>query len=85
MAVTVDLLEAFLKCPTKCFLCARGEPETGNAYADWVRTKSYVFRGEGIRRSLAGAKLGTEGIKGGRLAQFQSAADFFVQNENLRI
>ncbi len=85
MAVTVDLLEAFLKCPTKCFLRARGEPETGNAYADWVRTKSDVFRGEGIRRLLADAKLGTEGIKGGRLAQFQSAADFFAQNENLRI
>jgi predicted RecB family nuclease len=85
MAITADLLEAFLKCPTKCFLRARGELAMGSAYADWVRTKSDVFRGEGIKRLLAGAKLDecatdTEGIEGGRLAQFhlQSAADFFA-------
>jgi len=89
MAITVDLLEAFLKCPTKCFLRAREEAETGNAYADWVRTKSDVFRGEGIKRLLAGAKLddcatGTEGIESRRLAQIQSAADFFAESENLR-
>ena len=92
MAITADLLDAFLKCPTKCFLRARGELATGSAYADWVRTKSDVFRGEGIKRLLAGAKLeecatDTEGIEGGRLARFrlQSAADFFARSENLRI
>jgi hypothetical protein len=29
-------------------LRARAEVATGNAYADWVRTKSEVFRSEGI-------------------------------------
>ena len=48
MAITTDLVEAFLKCPTKCFLRARAEVATGNSYADWVRTKSEVFRSEGI-------------------------------------
>ena len=30
------------------------EVATGNAYADWVRTKSEVFRSEGIPRFVAG-------------------------------
>jgi len=90
MAVTVNLLEAFLKCPTKCFLRARGELETRNAYADWFRAKSDDFCREGIGRLLAGAKIddcstGTEGIERGSLALFQSAVDFFAQNENLRV
>ena len=54
MAITTDLVEAFLKCPTKCFLRARAEVATGNAYADWVRTKSEVFRSEGITRLAGG-------------------------------
>jgi hypothetical protein len=54
MAITTGLVEAFLKCPTKCFLRARAEVATGNAYADWVRTKSDIFRSEGITRLVAG-------------------------------
>jgi hypothetical protein len=44
MTITNDLVETFLKCPTKCFLRSRGEAETGNAYAAWVQTKNDVFR-----------------------------------------
>jgi hypothetical protein len=54
IAITTDLVEAFLKCPTKCFLLARAEVATGNAYADWVRTKSEIFRSEGITRLVGG-------------------------------
>ena len=39
MDITANLLDAFVKCPTKCYLRARGEVETGNAYADWVFVK----------------------------------------------
>jgi len=44
MTITDDLVETFLKCPTKCFLRSRGEAGTGNAYVAWVRTKNDVFR-----------------------------------------
>jgi len=44
MTITDDLVEAFLKCPTKCFLRSRGEAGAGNAYAAWVRTNDEVFR-----------------------------------------
>ena len=38
MTITADLFDAYLKCPTKCFLGAYGETGSGNEYANWVRT-----------------------------------------------
>ena len=89
MAITTDLVEAFLKCPTKCFLRARAEVETGNAYADWVRTESDVFRSEGIKRLVAGVApdkcaTGTAAMESGRSAQWQLALDFVARSENLQ-
>ena len=53
MIITTDLVEAFLKCPTKCFLRSRKEVGAGNAYGDWLRTKTDSFRSEGIKRLMA--------------------------------
>ncbi|HEY6373656.1 MAG TPA: Dna2/Cas4 domain-containing protein [Candidatus Sulfotelmatobacter sp.] len=89
MAITRDLVEAFLKCPTKCFLRARAEVATGNAYADWFRTKSEIFRSEGITRLVAGiapdnCTTSTAATESRRSAQWQLALDFTVRSENLR-
>ena len=54
MIITADLIDAYLKCPTKCFLLSRDEVETGNAYAEWARVKSASFCREGIGRLVAG-------------------------------
>ena len=87
ITITTDLVEAFLKCPTKCFLRARAEAETGSAYAGWVRTQSDVFRSEGIKRLVAGVapdKCATGTADGGRSALWQLALDFDARCENLR-
>ena len=44
MKITSDLFQAFLKCPTKCWLRASSEPGSGNTYAVWVKSQaaSYV-------------------------------------------
>ena len=89
MAVTTDLVEAFLKCPTKCFLRARAEVQTGSAYADWLRTESDVFRSEGIKRLVAGVAAdkcvtGTAATESVRSAQWQLALDFVARSENLQ-
>jgi hypothetical protein len=86
--ITTDLVAAFLKCPTKCFLRAHAEGETGNTYADWVRAKSDAFRRQGIKRLLAKVApdkcaTGTAAMESGRAAQWQFAVDFVAQNENL--
>jgi predicted RecB family nuclease len=44
MKISSDLFQAFVECPTKCWLRAAGEPGSGNAYSEWVKsqTESYV-------------------------------------------
>jgi len=86
--ITTDLVASFLKCPTKCFLRARAEGETGNTYSDWVRARSDVFRRQGIERLVAEVEpdkcaTGTAAMESGRSVQWQLAFDFVAQNENL--
>lgn len=54
MTITSDLVETFLKCPTKCFLRSCGEAGTENAYSAWLQTKNNAFRIEGTKRLVAG-------------------------------
>jgi predicted RecB family nuclease len=56
MNITSHLFEAYLKCPTKCFLRSLGETGGGNAYADWVRVRQASCRTEGIKRLIRAAK-----------------------------
>jgi CRISPR/Cas system-associated exonuclease Cas4 (RecB family) len=44
MKITPDLFQAYLKCPTKCWLRATGESSSGNAYAEWVNTQNESYR-----------------------------------------
>src|SRR6266478_2587786 len=55
MAITTDLVEAFLKCPTKCFLRSLGETGVGNTYADWLCAQSTAYQREGSTRLKGGA------------------------------
>ena len=50
MPITSDLFEAYLKCPTKCFLRSLGETGTNNSYANWVRTQYLSYSSEGIKQ-----------------------------------
>ena len=88
--ITTSLMEAFLKCRTKCYLRAREEVETGNAYATWFRTQSDAFRSEGVKRLAAGvapdrcAAAGVSAMTIGRSAQWVLATDFVARSENLQ-
>jgi len=55
MFITTDLVQAFLKCPTKCFLRSLGETGVGNTYADWVCAQSTAYQREGSSRLKGGA------------------------------
>jgi predicted RecB family nuclease len=50
MTVTSALFEAYLKCPTKCFLKSRGETNGSNTYANWVQSETEIYHGEGRKR-----------------------------------
>src|SRR5437016_490057 len=45
MKITPQLFEAFLKCPTKCWLKSTGEHGVGNEYAEWVEGQNEAYRG----------------------------------------
>jgi predicted RecB family nuclease len=49
MNITSNLFEAYLKCPTKCFLRSRDEAGAGNEYADWVRVQTEFYRNDRIK------------------------------------
>jgi hypothetical protein len=50
MTITPRLFEAYLKCPTKCFLRSLDETGAGNAYADWVHSQNASYMREGVTR-----------------------------------
>ena len=54
MIITPHLFEAYLKCPTKCFLRSLGETGAGNAYADWVFAQNTFYEREASRRLQEG-------------------------------
>jgi predicted RecB family nuclease len=53
MIVSTQLFEAYLDCPTKCWLRSRSEPATGNIYAEWAREQNEAYLAVGRRRLLA--------------------------------
>src|ERR1039458_4823013 len=50
MKLTSALFDAFLKCPTKCYLRSTGQTGAGNAYAEWVREQNDAHRKEAMQR-----------------------------------
>lgn len=50
MRITPELFEAYLQCPTKCWLKSIGERATANAYAEWVQAQDETYRAAGIER-----------------------------------
>jgi predicted RecB family nuclease len=57
MTITSRLIEAYVKCPTKCFLQARAETGVGNAYADWVNARNASYQREEIGRLREGVAI----------------------------
>jgi predicted RecB family nuclease len=60
MNVTSALFEAFLKCPTKCYLRSTGQAGGENAYAEWVRAQNDAYQSKTAKRVIE-AVADTEG------------------------
>jgi predicted RecB family nuclease len=48
--ITSALLEAYLACPTKCYLQSVGESESSNEYATWSNANKVAHQETGLRR-----------------------------------
>jgi predicted RecB family nuclease len=88
MTITADIVEAFLKCPTKCYLRSLGEVGTENAYANWARAQNESYHNDGIKRLTAEAAPG-ECIIGSidttnlKTAKWRLATDYVARVQNL--
>jgi predicted RecB family nuclease len=57
IVITPQLFEAYLKCPTKCFLRSLGETGSENSYADWICARNARYRREGMARLRQGIAI----------------------------
>lgn len=53
MIVSSQLFEAYIECPTKCWLRSRVEPAAGNVYAEWARAQNEAYRQDALKKLLA--------------------------------
>jgi hypothetical protein len=88
MTITADVFEAFLKCPTKCYLRSRGEVGTGNAYADWLRIQNESWHREAVKRLTPGNVLGESvgsppAATDLEMAQWHFAVEYVVRSQNM--
>ncbi len=67
-SVTSRLFEAYLACPTKCYLQSIGEVEQQNDFATWKEARSEAYRFEGTHRLISGHPSGLvhESLETGR-------------------
>jgi hypothetical protein len=87
MKLTSPLFEAFLKCPTKCYLHSTGQAGTGNAYAEWLHEQNDAYRNEAAQRLVAAAE-GEAAVTAPEAANFKTAAwrlavDVYVEMETM--
>ncbi len=73
MTITPYLFEAFLRCPTKCWLRSANEPSAGNAYAQWSKARNECYRAEGVAR-LAADRPASECVAAPAVETIKSAA-----------
>jgi predicted RecB family nuclease len=87
MKLTSTLFEAFLKCPTKCYLRSTGQTGTGNAYADWVREQNDAYPKEAVQRLAAAAREGvataTPSAANLKTAAWRLAVDLPLETEKM--
>jgi hypothetical protein len=53
MTITFRLLEAYLKCATKCWLKANGEQPSSGSYAGWAQAQNEPYRAARIHELLS--------------------------------
>jgi hypothetical protein len=53
MTIALELLEAYVKCPTKCWLISKREPISDSGHAQWVQARNEVYLASGVHRLLS--------------------------------
>ena len=85
--ISPHIFEAFLKCPTKCWLRSTGEAQLGSTYAQWATTRSDAYCADGIKQLVAERSSGEHAvattIENLRTTAWRLAIDVQAQASNL--
>lgn len=86
LSVTSQLFEAYLACPTKCYLQFRGEIGAGSDYTDWAAKRAESYCRNGIQKLTAAhpLELGSGFLESGRWknASWHLALDQIVRAQD---
>jgi predicted RecB family nuclease len=88
MKITTSLVEAYLKCPFKCFLLSAGEKGTANSYDQWMRTENESYRKERTEHMVSEMKAdewvtSVQEIKNIKSVRWRLALDATIDQKNL--
>jgi len=88
MTVTSSLFDAYLKCPTKCFLKSRGKTYGRNAYTNWIQAESENYRNQVRKRLMDKLPFGeyvpsSTDVGDLRTAKWRFAVDFSIHAQDL--
>jgi predicted RecB family nuclease len=53
MTIALELLEAYVKCPTKCWLISKREPISDSGHVQWVQARNEAYLASGVQRLLS--------------------------------
>ena len=88
ITLTSRLLEAYVKCSTKCFLRSLGEANEDNPYANWVDTQNESYRNDALDRLMKGVPINDRansptGAGDLKTAQWRLAVELVARAEDL--
>jgi predicted RecB family nuclease len=85
--ITSRLFEAYLACPTKCYLQSKGEVATGSEFVMWQGTRNKSYRFVGIQRLQADypqkIAVGVQDLAHWKRASWHLALEQIVRSQNL--
>ncbi len=73
MKLTSALFDAYLQCPTKCYLHSTGQAGTGNAYAEWLREQNNAYRNEAVQTLMTALQEGERATTAPAAANLKAA------------
>ena len=88
MINSTPILEAYLKCPSKCWFLFFGKKGDANIYSDFVRNQNSAYRAAGLERLMAKTQRSKCVVMPSapvniKTATWLLAVDFIATNENL--
>ena len=87
MVISSHIFEAYLNCPSKCWLRFHNEVGTGHMYSQWLETQNLSYHNEALKRLIDSTRTDDFIIAPSpiniKTANWKLASDLVVRKDNL--